>query len=99
MPTKASEYMISGTPIFVYAPEQAAVSDFFRENGCGFCVSHQNQEEIIKAIKFLIEKEDYRKEISKKSVQLAREKFDAYKVRKQFQSLLNNLINKKENYV
>ena len=93
MPTKASEYMISGAPILVYTPEQAAVSGFFSKNGCGLCVSRQNKEEIIKAITYLIDKEDYRKEISGKSVQLARDKFDASKVRKQFHSLLSNLKN------
>ncbi len=93
MPTKASEYMISGTPILVYTSGLAAVSGFFSEHECGYCVSNQSEEEIITAINFLINNEEYRKKISRKAVQVALEKFDASSVRKQFQSLLVNLIN------
>lgn len=91
MPTKASEYMISGTPIIVYASEKTAISKFFRTNECGFCVTHQNREEIIKAFEFLINNEEYRKNISRNAVNLAKEKFDAEKVRKEFQFLIARL--------
>lgn len=93
MPTKASEYMVSGTPILVYTSGFAAVSSFFSEYECGYCVSTQSEEEIIKAINFLIDNEEYRKKISTKAVQVAQEKFNASKVREQFQSLLVNLLN------
>lgn len=93
MPTKASEYMISGTPVLVYTSGLAAVSRFFSEYECGYCVSTQSEDEIIKAINFLIYNEQYRKKISMKAVQVAQEKFDAFRVREQFQSLLVHLIN------
>lgn len=94
MPTKASEYMISGTPVLVYTPSVAAVSQFFSRNECGYCITIQSREEIIKAINYLIENEVYRKIISLNAVNLAKERFDARKVRKEFQRLLVNLINK-----
>lgn len=97
MPTKASEYMISGTPILVYSSNQTSVYHFFSKHECGYCVSVQSEEEIIKAIKFLIENEEYRKRISEKAVKIAMEKFDAFSVRKQFQSRLINLINSSSN--
>ena len=98
MPTKASEYMISGAPVLVYSPEETAVSEFFRYNECGFCVTKQNKNELISAIKFMIHNEEYRKQISNNAVQLAKEKFDASRVRREFQNLIINL-NKTENYV
>ena len=64
MPTKASEYMISGTPVLVYAPAVAAVSQFFIYNECGYCVTRQSRDEIVKAISYLINNEEYRKKIS-----------------------------------
>jgi glycosyltransferase involved in cell wall biosynthesis len=91
MPTKASEYMISGTPVLVYAPKETAVSRFFSQNDCGYCLTSQSQGEIIKAIQFLISNEEYRKRISRNAVNLAKEKFDAEKVRKKFKETLTGL--------
>lgn len=95
MPTKASEYMISGTPVLVYAPMETAVSKFFFQNKCGHCVTIQSQEEIVKAIEFLIENESYRYELSINAVNLAKEKFDAEAVRQRFQNMLFDLSNNK----
>jgi len=94
IPTKASEYMLSGTPVLVFAPQETAVSKFFSRNDCGYCLTSQNRDEIIKAIKFLISNEEYRKKISRNAVNFAKEKFDAEKVRKEFQSLLMELSTK-----
>ena len=98
MPTKASEYMISGTPVMVYSSEVTAVSKFFREFECGYCVSIQGEEEIMKALQFFIDNKEYRERISKKAVQVALDKFDASRVREQFQSLLVNLTAKNQVY-
>lgn len=95
MPTKASEYMISGTPVLVYSSEETAVSKFFSQNECGHCVTCQGTEEIIKALQFMIRNEEYRKKISSNAVLLAKEKFDAVRVRKEFQKLLINLWHKR----
>ncbi len=92
MPTKASEYMISGTPVLVYASDKTAVSRFFSTNNCGFCVTKQDNSELQKSILFLIEEEEYRKTVSHKAVNLAIEKFDAKNVRRKFQESLSDLI-------
>ena len=98
MPTKASEYMISGTPVFVYAPDVATVSQFFSSNECGYCITMQSRDEIVKAIRYLINDELYRRKISLNAVTLAKERFDAEKVRNKFQKLIINLENK-DNHV
>jgi glycosyltransferase involved in cell wall biosynthesis len=94
MPTKASEYMISGTPVLLYTPEIAAVSKFFSRNECGYCLTKQSREEIVKAIWYLIDNEELRKMLSQKAVNLARERFNAGKVRDDFQKLIISLTNK-----
>ncbi|MBN2523942.1 MAG: glycosyltransferase [Bacteroidales bacterium] len=91
MPTKASEYMISGTPVLVYTSGLAAVSVFFSEHQCGYCISNNCEEEIIKGIRFLIVNKEYRRKISNNAVNTAIEKFDAIKVRNEFQNLLSSL--------
>jgi glycosyltransferase involved in cell wall biosynthesis len=88
MPTKASEYMISGTPILAYSPAEAAVSKFFKFHECAYCVHKQDQTEIIKAVKFMLSNENYRKKIGSKAVEIAKESFSALKVRAEFQRLL-----------
>jgi len=94
MPTKASEYMISGTPVLIYAPAIAAVSKFFRRNDCGYCITNQSTKEIVKGISYLIDNEEYRKLLSRKAVNLARDRFKAGKVRDDFQKLIISLTKK-----
>lgn len=91
MPTKASEYMVSGTPVLVYSAPGTAVSEFFCKNECGYCVTVRDQKEIVKAIKFLVNNEDYRKKISRNAIQIAKERFDAGIIRNKFQHLLIDL--------
>jgi len=95
MPTKASEYMISGTPILVYSPEETAVSRFFIQNECGYCITRQDKNEIMKAIQFLLEHDNYRAKLSSRAINLARSKFSASKVREEFQGLLTKQLSQK----
>jgi len=88
MPTKASEYMISGTPILIYSAEDTAVTKFFSENKCGHCVTHKNRDELRNAILTLIKNQDYRQQLSENAVNLAKEKFDDEKVRAEFRRVL-----------
>jgi len=91
MPTKASEFMISGTPILVYSHGDTAISKFFTENKCGCCVTEQDLSKLADAFTKLIDDENYRKELSRNAVMLACEKFDAKKVRSEFQQDLINI--------
>jgi len=93
MPTKASEYMISGTPILVYAPAETAISQFFIQNECGYCVTKNNSNELARAVDFLIQNEEYRNKISSNAVYIALDRFDVLKVRAEFQELLVDLNN------
>lgn len=94
MPTKASEYMVSGTPVLIYSPEETAVTKFFKENECGYCVTLQDQNEIIKAFEYLINNEEYRRKTGSRANEIARTRFSADKVRKEFQELLLAQLNK-----
>ena len=91
IPTKASEYMISGTPFIVFAPEKTAISRFCSENECGYCLTGSEEGGIIRAIEFLIQNEEFRKKMSNNAMKLARELFDDKSVRNRFQRLLADL--------
>ncbi|MBN2861768.1 MAG: hypothetical protein JXN62_01310 [Bacteroidales bacterium] len=88
MPTKASEYMISGTPILVYSHSDTAVSAFFSTNRCGLCVTERNLDKLGDALITLVKNEQLRRNLSASAVSLARELFDAQVVRKRFQNLI-----------
>jgi glycosyltransferase involved in cell wall biosynthesis len=88
MPTKAPEYMISGTPVLVYAPQETAVSKFFSLNNCGYCVTSQGREELSKAIHYMLSNEEYRRQISENAVNLAQKRFNADTVKEKFHRTL-----------
>jgi len=94
IPTKASEFMISGTPVLVFAPEETAVSKFFSMNECGYCVTVPDKEKIEEAIRIIFTDREYRTRISKNAYMLAKERFDSEKVRLKFQNLLISTVNK-----
>ena len=98
MPTKISEYMISGTPVLVYAPDETAVSRFVSDNECGYCITSQSTEKISDAILPFAFDEQYRRSLSHNAVTIARELSDSVKVRKEFHKLLIN-ISKTKDYV
>jgi glycosyltransferase involved in cell wall biosynthesis len=96
MPTKVSEYMISGTPIIVYSHAETAVSRFFTSNKCGHCVYDRNLNQLKDALILIIKDEEYRQELSSRAIRVASELFDANTVRLEFRDLLKKtaLINK-----
>lgn len=87
MPTKASEYMISGTPILVYSAKETAVTKFFNQHECGYCVSRKDLKALTEGINTLIYDQEYRNRISRNAVRVALERFDAEKVRSEFRSI------------
>lgn len=92
MPTKASEFLISGTPVLVYSHRDTAISKFFSENRCGTCVSDHDISKLADAMVDLIKNEQYRAELGNYATKLAEELFDSRKVRMQFQGYINNLL-------
>lgn len=96
MPTKAPEYLISGTPILVYASSETALYKLFHNNKLGHCVVNQEPEELSSGIKLLLSDIEYRKTLSNNAVAFAVENFNSRKVRSQFQNLLKETGQKKK---
>lgn len=88
MPTKASEYMISGTPILVYSAEETAVTKFFRQNECGYCVTQKSIADLMAGISTLMQDQVLRNKLSQKAIEVALNKFDAEKVRSEFRDII-----------
>lgn len=91
MPTKASEYMMSGTPMLVLAPEVTAISRFCMKNQCGHCVSSPDNVKLAEAITLLVEDSEYRERLSANAIKLAKKLFDVQTVHEEFRILLAQL--------
>lgn len=89
--TKLSEYMATGRPLLVYAPENIAITEFVRDNACAFIVTKKNEEILVKeVISILTARKEEVKSIVNKALEIAREKFDFDRVTFHFSSLLND---------
>lgn len=53
-PGKMGEYLASGVPVLVHAPQDAFVSWFFRQNGCGFVVDRPDIDLLAATIKSIL---------------------------------------------
>jgi glycosyltransferase involved in cell wall biosynthesis len=95
MPTKASEYMASGTPILVYSSIETAVTRHALQYHWAVVVS-QNKKEVLKAaIKNIYADKDLRMSLGNSARELAIQKFDSNIIRANFKSVLLNSIGKK----
>jgi len=88
MPTKASEYMISGTPILVYSSSLTAVARHAEAHGWAMVVAERNIEKLGKAIAAYCKNEDLRKEFGTRAFRYASENYDGELIREQFRETI-----------
>lgn len=93
MPTKLPTSMLSGTPIFAYAPASSAVADYLSQTSCG-CVVSQKQSTPALALKIqeFYHDDELRKQIGLKAREVALRDFSADSVRPQFVQALVNAV-------
>lgn len=88
MPTKASEYMVSGTPVLVYSSSETAVTKHALKYSWASVVSENSKEKLKNALIDLYNQENLRKAIGMKAKEFAVENYDAANVRKKFREAL-----------
>ena len=93
MPTKAPEYMMSGTPIILFAPKNTAITKYCEKYKCARVVSKYDIGELSKAIKDLIHSESERKKIAQSAVRTAEEKHNSTIITKNFKNIIFELKN------
>lgn len=92
MPTKAPEYMISGTPILIFAPSETAIVGYAKKNLWAKVTTDDNIEALIISLKSMIMNQEERKSIAQAAVQLAEDRHDAAKVRLDFLEILVSVM-------
>ena len=94
MPTKAPEYMMSGTPIIIYAPEVTAIVKDAENNKWAKIVTENSVDKLAAAIKELYQNESERKQIAATAINIAETKFNSVKVRNQFREIISSITEK-----
>ena len=94
MPTKTSEYMMSGTPILVYAHPDTALNKYATEYKWGYVVSERTSDAIKKAIMDLYSDKELRKRLGERAVSLAKKRHSLHEVSSDFASKLQLPIHK-----
>ena len=91
MPTKASEYMITGCPILIFASEETEIVRHAKEYGWAYCVT-KNDEKLLKSAILKFYKDiNLRKMYGKTAHEYALNNCDAEKIRSKFEDLICNL--------
>jgi glycosyltransferase involved in cell wall biosynthesis len=92
MPTKASEYMVSGTPIMVFAPSETAIVNYAAKYNWAKVITEDSMEALKTALRSMILDQEERKKIAQSAIQLAENKHDAVKVRRDFKKALVSVM-------
>jgi len=88
MPTKVSEYMISGTPVMVFAPRNTALAEYALNYEWAYVIDN-DKEVIRKAILDLYHNESTRRRLGLKAKELAVSRHNATMIRSDFKNLLS----------
>jgi glycosyltransferase involved in cell wall biosynthesis len=91
MPTKATEYMISGTPIIIFAPEQTALVKYARMHQWAKVVTDNDINALSQAIVCLINDLNYRKTLAETAINVAQTNHSSQVVTRKFRDTLSSL--------
>ncbi len=92
MPTKAPEYMISGTPILVFAPEVTAIVKYAKKNGWAYTVTENNSDSLATSLECLILHKPIRCEIAENAKKTAENNHSSLVIRSNFEAAITSLI-------
>jgi glycosyltransferase involved in cell wall biosynthesis len=90
-PGKMGEYLASGTPVLVHAPEGSFVSWFFTKHQCGMVVSDDDPDQLAKAIESLLSDKEGRITITENATRVAKTLFEVRLARDKFSQVLSRL--------
>jgi len=93
MPTKAPEYMASGTPIIIFSPEDTALVQYANEYGWASIVINNEVSTLAKNISDLLHNQTLRKNIAEKAKYIAETRHDTGIVSADFQKCISNVVN------
>jgi glycosyltransferase involved in cell wall biosynthesis len=99
MPTKATEYMASGTPIIVFSPEETAIVNYARKYDWAKVITENNIDTLCEGIAALIQNETTRQQIAQNAINVAKKNHGSVQVTQHFQEVIDSVINKAGNNI
>ncbi len=91
MPTKASEFMISGTPVIIFAPEETAIVKYAQKYNWAKVITENNWEVIAESLKSLLQNEAERREIAQNAIEVAEKNHKGSDITKKFRDVICSL--------
>lgn len=88
MPTRATEFMMSGTPVLIYGPGELAVVEYAQKEKWGKVVSSSNIEQLIQAIFLLMDDQTLREKLGHQAREVAVRNHNAVHIREGFRKAL-----------
>ncbi|HBH83004.1 MAG: group 1 glycosyl transferase [Bacteroidetes bacterium GWE2_41_25] len=92
MPTKASEYMVSGTPIIIFAPEVTALVQYAKKSAWARAITENNSHVLTEELKSLFEKKELRQKIAGNAILTAEKNHNSVKVTADFKNLICSVV-------
>lgn len=92
MPTKASEYMVSGTPILVFSAAETAVAKHAKKYKWAYVVSENSREKLEAAISTLYSDTDLRRSLGGRAKEFAVLHYERLKITGIFRSVIQSLV-------
>lgn len=93
MPTKASEFMISGTPVLIFSPDETAIVSYAKKYNWAKVINENTVDALVEGMKSLILDKSERKRIARAAIKLAEENHSAEVVRREFRETLRGVSN------
>ena len=91
MPTKGPEYMMSGTPIILFAPVETAIVKYCQKFNCAKIITENKVNILSKALSDLILNKTERQQIGENAKKIAEEKHNSIKVIRNFKEIICSL--------
>jgi len=91
MPTKAPEYMMSGTPVIILGPAETALVKDAQRGNWAKVITENSVDALAAAIKTLLEDENLRKKIAGNAVRIAEINYNAVKIRNEFENTISSI--------
>ena len=93
MPTKAPEYMISGTPIIIFSPKSTALVKYAEKYQWAQLITENTVQSLSQGIKALIDNKELRIKIASNAKRIAEEKHNSFTVSNNFKKLICSIAN------
>lgn len=92
MPTKAPEYMVSGTPVLMFAPEETELVINALTGNWAKVVTRDDTEKLAAAIMELLVDEHARMKIARQAVSIAESSYNANQIRSRFKDIMSSVV-------